>query len=178
MLDYFYDLDYLLDSRVTPKMSELETHACVYGVGEKYGSTGLKSLAKKKFAECAPTAATMHQDFLSAIQPIFSMTPSSDRGLRDIAVNIWLFIAADAEEERKDEVEAIMLDVPEFARNIAMRLAAPCSKAVLEGICRCGQDKFAGGPSLFAAICLNCRRPAREGTKLFIRPRVGVEPFW
>ena len=178
MLDYFYDLDYRVGARITQDVSELEIHACVYGIGEKHGSEGLKTLAKKKFGEYAPTAAATHQNFLSAIRPIFSMTPSSDRGLRDMAVNTWLFIAAGAEEERKDEVEAIMLDVPDFARNIAMRLAPLCSKVLLQGICHCGQDTFGSGESLFEARCFNCKRPAKEAVKLFVRPYVEIEAFW
>ena len=178
MLDYFYDLDYRADARITQDLTELETHACVYGIGEKYGSEGLKSLARKKFAEHAHTAAVTPQNFLSAIRPIFSMTPGNDRGLRDMAVDTWLFIAAGAEEQMKDEVEAIMLDVPDFARSIALRLAPLCSKVLLEGVCRCGQDKFVGGESHFESLCLNCRRPAKDAVKLFIRPRVEIEPFW
>ena len=177
MLDYFYNLDYQVGGRIPEDVSELELHACVYGLGEKYGSEGLKVLAKKKFGENAHTATERHQNFLSAIRPIFSMTPSSDRGLRDMAVSIWLFIAAGAEEEKKDEVEAIMLDVPDFARNIAMRLAPLCSKALLQGACHCGEDTFGGGNSLFEARCFKCRRPAKEAVKLFVRPYVNIEPF-
>ena len=97
--------------------------------------------------------------------------------LRDIAVNIWLFIAARVKEHMKDEVEATMRDVPDFARSIALRLAPLYSKVLMEGVCRCSKDKFVGGEHQFEALCLNCRRPAEEAVKLFIRPRVTIEPF-
>jgi len=59
----------------------------VYAIAEKYGISKLKELAKTKFRNQARSILSS-SEFLAIIQALYSSTPSSDRGLRDIVSQI------------------------------------------------------------------------------------------
>ncbi|KAI5457494.1 hypothetical protein BGZ63DRAFT_394864 [Mariannaea sp. PMI_226] len=65
--------------------SNLNLHAKVYALGEKYGIKGLKALAVKKFED-----EVVHHwdsaDFLLAIQEVYTSTVDHDRPMRDAVV--------------------------------------------------------------------------------------------
>lgn len=66
---------------------ELNIHAQMYALADKYGIHGLKDLARTKFA----AAASNHWDcsgFPLAMQTVFTTTPDDDNGLRDVVINI------------------------------------------------------------------------------------------
>ena len=88
MLDYFCGFDYHISAESSCEMGELELHACVYGIGEKYESMDLKTLAASKFTRTATTETMEYGDLLQAIRLIYTLTPSTDRRLRDIAINL------------------------------------------------------------------------------------------
>lgn len=65
---------------------ELNIHAQMYALADKYGIHDLKDLAREKFAE----AASNDWDgggFPLAVQTVYSSTPDSDHGLRDVVVD-------------------------------------------------------------------------------------------
>lgn len=64
-------------------------HAKMYALGEKYGIDSLKVTAKDKFAE-AVTYAWNHANFVATIKLVFTTTPESDTGLRDLTIKAIL----------------------------------------------------------------------------------------
>lgn len=59
----------------------------VYAIAEKYGIPELKDLAKRKFQTLA-SSKWPHDDFHAVTEAIFSTTPDSDMGLRQIVMDI------------------------------------------------------------------------------------------
>ncbi len=108
MVYYFYHLDYnapllqaIQDEEAINKMdindvgnnimasrpshSDLVVHAKVYALAAKYLISGLKALALRKF-EAATQNNWARDDFLDAVQEVYTSTLASDRGLRDAVV--------------------------------------------------------------------------------------------
>ncbi|KAJ4299504.1 hypothetical protein N0V90_004749 [Kalmusia sp. IMI 367209] len=66
----------------------LVTHAKVYAIAEKYGIVGLKSLARKKFAN----QIEFHlgsEELPEAFQEAYESTVDTDRGLRDVIIQAF-----------------------------------------------------------------------------------------
>lgn len=106
-----YDAVSVPDQEPNHAEAHLVTHAKVYAIAEKYGIRALKALAKKKFA--AQTA--YHWDspeFPLAMQEAYESTIDTDRGLRDIVIN--MFRAYPEIAQRKD-VEAVVRETPGLA---------------------------------------------------------------
>lgn len=66
----------------------LSIHADMYALGDKYQVKGLCTLAASKFSAC------LHhhwdsKDFITAVQAVYSSTPDSNRGLRDVVVKAF-----------------------------------------------------------------------------------------
>ena len=156
MLDYFYGFDYDVDAEPSCEMGELELHAYIYGIGEKYESMDLKTLAASKFTKSAVTADMDYGDLLQAIRPIYSLTPSTDRGLRDIAINLWLICASEIFKEKQQEAETVMREVPDFVIELSTNLAPRCFEERQEAICRCGNKIYWRGTSVFRDQCPHC----------------------
>ena len=64
----------------------LVIHARLYAIGEKYGVTGLKTLAMRKF-EKEVGYHWKSDDFIQAVEEVFTSTVEGDKGLRDIVVD-------------------------------------------------------------------------------------------
>lgn len=62
-------------------------NAKVYGIADKYDVTTLKLQAKEKFEQAAKTCWRM-DDFPHAITEVYSSTPATDRGLRDVVTRV------------------------------------------------------------------------------------------
>lgn len=63
-------------------------HAKVYAIAEKYGISGLKSLAKKKFAHQIERHISS-AELPEACQEVYESTIDTDRGLRDVVVQTF-----------------------------------------------------------------------------------------
>ncbi|KAH6985482.1 hypothetical protein EDB80DRAFT_656007 [Ilyonectria destructans] len=106
MIHYFYHLDYshiprsttenqplALAETHTPatkftkpqKPLTLSLHAKVYALGEKYNTSGLKTLAFEKFDDEGEDHGDT-DDFLVAAEVAYNSTVDHDRSLRDIVV--------------------------------------------------------------------------------------------
>jgi len=98
----------------------------VYALADKYDCKGLKVLALQKFGKAVP-AATKKGTILpvEAIRLVYSTTPESDRGLRDICVQLWAFVGTwlKAGKVSRDAVQALLRNVPDLAADLAMQLA-------------------------------------------------------
>ncbi|KAK2055578.1 hypothetical protein LY76DRAFT_628232 [Colletotrichum caudatum] len=100
MIQYFYRLDYqLLDSNNHSQsleqqddctdLSGLFLHAKVYAIAEKYVVGGLKDLAVTKFRTAAETTWDTG-DFLNAAREAYNSTIDTDRGLRDVVLEVFV----------------------------------------------------------------------------------------
>ena len=126
MIDYFYTLDYSPSSglriakgkkQVVPAgkepvespqgpdgTSHLITLAKMYAIADKYDIKGLQSLSRDKF-KLAAANNWNHCDLPLAIYAVYTSTPDSNMGLRDIVVNL---ISDHMSLMRKPEVEAVV----------------------------------------------------------------------
>ena len=84
--------------------SHLITLAKMYAIADKYGIKGLQSLSQDKF-KLAAANNWNHSDLPSAIYTVYTSTPDSNTGLRDIVVNL---ISGRMSLLRKPKVEALM----------------------------------------------------------------------
>jgi hypothetical protein len=89
------------------KEMQLNIHAQMYALADKYGIHDLKNLAREKFAETVLNDWN-NSGFPLAVQTVYSSTPNNDHGLRDVVV-------ATLNEHRelmdKTEVEALVKEV-------------------------------------------------------------------
>ncbi|KAF2183554.1 hypothetical protein K469DRAFT_582595 [Zopfia rhizophila CBS 207.26] len=89
----------------------LITHAKVYAIAEKYGITGLKSLARKKFAH----QVELHYESTElpeACQEVYETTVDSDRGLRDVIIQTF---RAHPDLALRKDVELAVRETPSLA---------------------------------------------------------------
>lgn len=145
MISYLYKLKYD-DEKVTSQrhgdihyVSPLDTNVKMYATGEKYGIEGLKLLALEKFEAAFdsivfdPEAATNLGQFLQVLPKVYSSTPDTDDGLRQLAVMLPL--------TRQNSYKSLT-DLPEFKSTIfqtpefALRLISKTVPLVREGRCR------------------------------------------
>ncbi|KAF2169001.1 hypothetical protein M409DRAFT_21012 [Zasmidium cellare ATCC 36951] len=121
MVQYFYKFDYatahietadsidpdvvlnnLTSSDATPcpdtqLSSDLQSHADIYTLADKYDIPGLKTLAKTKFeslacllaASAASPSAHLLADFLKVIPFVYTHTAPNEEGLRSSIVKAW-----------------------------------------------------------------------------------------
>jgi hypothetical protein len=116
MLRHLYGFEYT-DGVHLPEMI---FNARIYGLADKYEILTLKGLAKTKF-ESVARAGWNTIEYPLSIEIIYESTPSSDRGLRNIATkltvehSIVLF-------ENNDAFLNTVSKVTEFRRDVAERL--------------------------------------------------------
>lgn len=89
------------------KTSELNVHAQMYALADKYGIHDLKDLARDKFAEAASND-WQGKDFPIAVHTVYASTPESDYGLRNVVVNT---LSQHRELLEKPEVETLVKEV-------------------------------------------------------------------
>ena len=95
----------------------------MYALAEKYDMPDLKSLAIQKFAPMAKAhwPSYYEDSTLQLIEDIYSTTPSSDRGLQNIAVEAC---KRDVREKVRDKDRKGLMDKYEDFRNDMMDIAA------------------------------------------------------
>ncbi|KAF2464239.1 uncharacterized protein BDR25DRAFT_97482 [Lindgomyces ingoldianus] len=89
----------------------LVTHAKVYAIAEKYGISGLKSLARKKFAHQIELHFSS-SELPEACQEAYETTVDSDRGLRDVIIQTF---RAHPELSLRKDVELAVRETPSLA---------------------------------------------------------------
>jgi speckle-type POZ protein len=87
MLNFMYLFDYGTSGSDRARVSPMIFHVKVYSIADKYDVVALKSQAKEKFEKAARSCWNM-EDFPPAISEVYSLTPATDRGLRDLVVEI------------------------------------------------------------------------------------------
>ncbi|OCL12363.1 hypothetical protein AOQ84DRAFT_386177 [Glonium stellatum] len=84
--------------------SHFTTFAKLYAIADKYNIKGLQTLSQRKFKLTAESYWN-HDDLPSAIHTVYTSTPDTNMGLRNIVVNL---IADRMSLLRKPEMEALM----------------------------------------------------------------------
>lgn len=69
---------------ITARAAAIFHNIMVYALAEKYDVQDLKDLAKEKFRSRSASHLWLYDDLFSALELIYSITPSSDQGLRAI----------------------------------------------------------------------------------------------
>lgn len=98
----------------TEQESHLVLHAQVYALGEKYDIPCLKQLAKQKFemaAACYYDAAELAE----AIELVYQSTVDTDRGLRDVVVQLFTMHPQLAQTQ---DMYAVIKDTPGLALDL------------------------------------------------------------
>ncbi|KAI7240294.1 hypothetical protein KC343_g7155 [Hortaea werneckii] len=130
MIDFLYLHNYVAIETCfseTPKASNKRTlgatdgdagsimHAKVYALGSKYQIPSLQSTSLKKF-EAAAALAWDSEEFVHAVHLVYTTTPDSDKGLRDIAAHVIL----EHEKELCDKpaMEAVVRSFDGLAYNL------------------------------------------------------------
>lgn len=80
--------NYAEDNDDTESESHLVLHTQVYALGEKYDISSLKQLAKQKF-EMAAACYYDAPELAEAIALVYQSTVDTDRGLRDIVLQLF-----------------------------------------------------------------------------------------
>jgi hypothetical protein len=91
---------------------QLLLHAKMYAIGEKYDTESLKAVAREKFRRsCCRNWDT--DDFVPAAAYVFSSTPDSDMGLRNIVAQALAEVTKEIFYE--PDIEVLLEDFPRLA---------------------------------------------------------------
>ncbi|KAF2103787.1 hypothetical protein NA57DRAFT_50656 [Rhizodiscina lignyota] len=129
MIYYFYHFDYLTDEGASgnrtyvppgkrgPEASSPVTHALMYAIADYYDIPGLKKAAERKY-DAVVKKCSHHSSFVESIPIVYSMTPDSDRGLRNIVVSTlgesMHLVGGQALNAIVRETKALAFDLLEF----------------------------------------------------------------
>ncbi|KAF2085251.1 hypothetical protein K490DRAFT_67899 [Saccharata proteae CBS 121410] len=86
MLHFLYNNDYNGSGNQDGRVSPLLFNTLVYSIADKYDIRSLKQTSLEKFRKAVAVAWEL-DDFPHAVAEVYSTTPASDRGLRDIVVH-------------------------------------------------------------------------------------------
>ena len=116
-----YRFNYDIGGNDQAPVSPMTFDARVYSIADKYEVLMLKSLAKEKFKQAVKTCWNM-DDFPETLIEVYSSTPRTDRGLRDLVVEIVCkHIQALLEKQdfqtALDEIVGLAADVSRYMAN-------------------------------------------------------------
>ncbi|KAK7536832.1 uncharacterized protein J3D65DRAFT_667559 [Phyllosticta citribraziliensis] len=116
VVNYFYRLDYS-DEDMDDDHSKLLFHILVYAAGETFRVPGLKDAAKQHFIDALHPLSFDEINFPRLVQEIYASTVHSDRGLRDVVVQLTRDRIDEARntEGFEDELE----DITQFFRDLS-----------------------------------------------------------
>ena len=128
MLEYLYMQEYTVDLGLDPFWSvndswaqtRLHVHAQMYSLGDKYDLPGLKKEAARRFINDTAILGNKKRKtltLLSVIPTIYTTTPDSDRGLRDLVAQHIFQRYKIASKHFIEELDTA-LEAPQFARDI------------------------------------------------------------
>ena len=118
MISFFYSGDYV--DEVDPLASDAQTllvNARLYAMGDQFGVPGLKARAISKTAsELDRTGRQWREDIFPAASVVWGTTPSSDTGLRNEYIKLFIYLRRIIlkDKEKWEELDA----VPKLARDI------------------------------------------------------------
>jgi speckle-type POZ protein len=154
MLQFMYTFNYINSCGTSPMIYDAQ----VYQIADKYDIQALKTHAKDRFS-AALTASWAMDDFPLAVSLVYSSTPCTDRGLRDLTVetscrNIDKLL-------QNDGFHNILRETPNFAADLVPFLCDKPHESIQRYRCRsCGNTfcaDFQKGVSYHCAYCGNRR---------------------
>jgi speckle-type POZ protein len=140
------------DYDVVNGMSSMFFHAQVYGLADKYIIPSLKNCSMSKFG-MAISSGWQLDDFPSAIVEVYDSTPDTDRGLRDVIVEV-------ATQNVKKLIKNSLFDdalreKPTFAADMVKALSSEV-KHIEKAKCPNCKKIMAGVPSKGSYYCMHC----------------------
>lgn len=135
-------------SEIESLENELILHSRMYALGDYYQIPELKEAAKKKFEKAVKNSWDA-PEFGRAVYIVFTSTPSSDRGLRELVTQSWRDRPGLVD---RADLEAVFREVPDLAYDALVDLRTRIKH--LQAVCTdCGQ-LFPGFHSTFG--CSHC----------------------
>ncbi|KAI8648938.1 BTB domain-containing protein [Fusarium sp. Ph1] len=157
MLRFMYSFDY----SNTYGASTMVYEAQVYQIADKYDIPALKEHSKSKFGAAITTGWSL-DDFPLAITVAYASTPSEDRGLRDLAVevsrkNIDKLLGHDGFCE-------LLRKTPDFSADLIPFLSGKPSTNTPRYKCPSCHHEFRGEFSGMSYYCPNCSHKRSDWT--------------
>ena len=138
LLEYCYSRDYKNHHPNDISKPALVFDAKVYAIGGFYQITGLQQTAQKRFsdlAHCQNLTLTVKAGLWEAVRFIYGTTPTHDRGMRHVMVEVAMKDFRGRKDFLTDALK-VMNDVSEFASDIATTLmTAPLEPVMVRMIC-------------------------------------------
>lgn len=95
-------------------------HAQIYSIGDYFQISGLKATAQRYFGDALKCVRSRYA-FYVTVEGVYSSTPASDRGLRDMVVK---FVMRNPQRMRSGDepmlYHGLLRDVPEFAIDLSL----------------------------------------------------------
>ena len=156
MLNFMYLFDYGASGSDQARVSPMIFHVKVYSIADKYDVVALKSQAKEKFEKAAQSCWNM-EDFPPAISEVYSSTPATDRGLRDLVVEI-VCTHIDALLLRQD-FRNVLEETIGFAADVTQFIASAFKEYRCQGCTNRWKAVLPGGS---AYHCVHCGRSCAD----------------
>lgn len=150
MLQFMYTFDYDASGGAEHSSSPMVFNVRVYSIADKYDVPALKSQAKQKFETTVETCWDM-DDFPYAVAQVYNSTPSVDRDLRKVVVDV----ACKHINELllKQGFRDVLEETVGFASDIAQLLAKSQNKYRCP---KCGRQWEAELPAGGSYYCIYC----------------------
>ncbi|RMZ17242.1 hypothetical protein D0860_00644 [Hortaea werneckii] len=186
MIKYFYSFDYATDANTDNHLAnQLEMHAHVYVVADKYGVDDLKQLACLKFADLVPEIVPQNLDPTFAIKVIYLWTPDQgNHKLRGIATTAWCLLSHQIVDYiGQAAVDQLLRDVPDLAVSIAHQYSALIKASTnfwSDMQCECGGTKRGDLPEIVVQPCPKCHGSfagSRKEVKMKTRMQIDFGMF-
>lgn len=159
VITFLYTLDYSddvqhddrwdkseMDHNLDPaQYGRLMTNTEVYGIAERLDIPDLKELAKSKFEKSIGNNPCSFDDFSGIVRRVLQVTPSKDKGLREVCVDIC--VRSYDRMVGADMIWAeVLKDDPDFMQAVFSRAASQWSrdKAVYRANIKMLEEKAAG----------------------------------
>jgi speckle-type POZ protein len=154
MLNFMYLFDYGASGSDQARASPMVFHVKVYSIADKYDVVALKSQAKEKFERAAKSCWNM-EDFPLAISEVYSLTPATDRGLRDLVVEI-VCTHIDALLVRQD-FRNVLEETVGFAADVTQLIASTLKEYRCPSCTNHWKAVLSGGSTYYCVRCSNSR---------------------
>ena len=190
MIDFLYRGDYQTDVD-SGEQHHAVLHAAMFAVADKYNIAALGDAAKVKFQKSIKSIVWISPDigsFMDVIEYVYSTTPESNRGLRDIVVRQIQILGTQitADPKLNSRLEGIIASTPSFAMDLirnsfvqaSPRRCSACDEYLGDGtICtdhHCGNNDYTRAQ--FGVFGNAARDMSARATEIFGRPWSDANP--
>ncbi|RMY51664.1 hypothetical protein D0863_14512 [Hortaea werneckii] len=186
MIKYFYSFDYATDASTDNHFAnQLELHAHVYVVADKYGVEDLKQLACRKFTDIVPETVPQNLDPTDAFRLIYKATPAQESNkLRKVATTAWCLLSHQIVDYiGQAAVDKLLRDAPDLDVEIAHQYSALIKVSTVfwsDMRCECGGSKQGDLPAIVVQPCPKCHGSftgSRKEVKMKTRMQIDFGMF-